>query len=183
MRWPHCGGFPAKRQEGFVNIRRWTLKGKPKIWTPCPLWTGFTHSVLICDHHQRRMLGLGNLTAHRALQIGPSCHPGWRNTEKVRRTWRTWKRFKTSTRWLKTLYLWFKTIFCWLKTLYLSTRWLKTLYYTLLGEPDPWSAQTGTPSSEMCRALTAHSKSVCYNRVFWVIWLTNRAFWVSKRLF
>ena len=41
-------GFPAKRQEGFVNIRRWTLKGKPKIlWAPCPLWTGVNLSVLL----------------------------------------------------------------------------------------------------------------------------------------
>ena len=38
------------------------------------------------------------------------------------RTWRTWKtqrtlkRWKTSSRWLKTLYLWFKTRLFWLKT-------------------------------------------------------------------
>ena len=125
----HCG-FSSQEAGRVRQHQKMNIEGKPKIWTPCPLWTGFTHSVLICDHHQRRMLGLGNLTAHRALQIGPSCRPGWRNTEEVRRTWRTWKRFKTSTRWLKTLYLWFKTIFCWLKTLYLSTRWLNTLYCT-----------------------------------------------------
>ena len=39
---------------------------------------------------------------------------------------RTGKRWKTSTRWLITLYLWFKT-------LYLLTIWLKTLYFMVLG--------------------------------------------------
>ena len=48
------------------------------------------------------------------------------------RTWRTrgtWKRWKTSTRYLKTLYLWFKALNLWLKTLFLSARLLKTLLF------------------------------------------------------
>ena len=58
--------------------------------------------------------------------------------------WWTWKRWKASTRWLKTLY-------SRLKTLYLSARWLKTFYgiygdgwkilqYSI-GEHDPGWAQ------------------------------------------
>ena len=39
------------------------------------------------------------------LQIVESCDPELQNMEKVWTTWRTWKR---STSWVKTLYLWFK---------------------------------------------------------------------------
>ena len=40
-----------------------------------------------------------------------------------------WKRWKTSTRWLGTVYLWLKTLFVAWST-FLATRWLKAHYFT-----------------------------------------------------
>ena len=83
---------------------------------------------------------------------------------------RTWIRWKTSTRWLKTLYLWFKTLFLWLKTHPLLSRIIKkTLFYGIYGngsknhntritqgEPDSGSAQNGRRSSEMWSPWNMH---------------------------
>ena len=54
----------------------------------------------------------------------------WENMENMENT-ENLEIWKTSTRWLKTVYLWLKTLYLWLKTLFLATRWLKTPYFTV----------------------------------------------------
>ena len=57
----------------------------------------------------------------RALQIAPSCFPGWENMEWVGRTWRTWRTWRTGKRW-KTLTKWLKTPYSCFKTLHFVTQ-------------------------------------------------------------
>ena len=84
-----------------------------------------------------------------------------------RRTSRTWKRWKTSSRWLKTLYdLWFKT-------LYLSSRWLKnTLFYDIycegLKNHNIGALRTWARFSSRFEIIQRLVKACNHLRAFWI---------------
>ena len=65
-------------------------------------WAFQKHQANTSSTRSATLSTFWKLIVFRALQIEPSCHARGENMEKV---WRTWKRWKASTRWLKTPYL------------------------------------------------------------------------------
>ena len=94
----HCRSAPARLAWGPILMRAEDLLE----WGLFQLthhhheaFSANTPSMTFSIKHTTIMKFFKPPDSDRVLQIAPSCHPGWENMKKGRKTWRTWKDGKT----------------------------------------------------------------------------------------